>query len=191
LGGVVAKSRHPLFVGIEPDADGSYFAGAQHGNAIREALARHGIKNGPLVDGIFFALHVFADGSRTTARDVKAMTTVVSDALRLQSQLETLRHVPCAPRIEGLIDDAIEALSRLSGELTAETKANAPERRRPTTGEGAATVRLFNVLRDFGVDDLWKCSEIIAEVFRDTGRSTSSAEKLTRAIYDRLKRQVR
>lgn len=81
----------------------------------------------------------------------------------------------------------IEGLQRVAKDLVDGQPKG--KRKRPLTEVGLRSRVLSMELDEAGVSDAWQRSQIIADLLRVAGHSSSPRGKLTRSIYDRLRRQ--
>lgn len=93
------------------------------------------------------------------------------------------------------VEDLAQAIFRLSA-AAQKVMADMGEPRRdsgdgrPTSLEGEESLRLFGILRERGIDSLRKCSRIVAEILKETGRSESAIDALRETLYQRFRNHL-
>jgi hypothetical protein len=157
---------------------------------IREILRFHGVPlaENPdhifckdLADWIFFELFVVVDMFNDIPDQERlAWKRIYRHFERLEKELADLDGSKVQALRGGLIDEIVSLSVRFREELTALYKRDPVK---PKTAHGEVTIAVFQLLRDSGVRDAWKCSKIIADLLVATGKEQNDK---TEAIYNRL-----
>lgn len=132
---------------------------------------------------------------REGASDYEALARVVKLAAALTNELRGLsewRVRMLEQLAPNKLDELLPAVVRLRASAEAAmADMGAPSREpgegRPVTVEGEESLAIFEILWRHGIENLRRCSRIVADIQKDTGRSANDVQSLAETLYQRFR----